>query len=97
LNSLIGSHYTIPQPSSHDNSFFLRTKPRASTRVPGAAVPAQLEGRNGVGPIYEKAYFVTAMNVDAEVKDETWELAIQTRDGEFVAQYSPKGLETVAW
>jgi O-6-methylguanine DNA methyltransferase len=32
------------------------------------------------------------MNADAEPKDETWELAIQTRDGEFVAQYSQKGL-----
>jgi len=26
LNSLIGWHYTIPQPSSVDNSFFLRTQ-----------------------------------------------------------------------
>jgi O-6-methylguanine DNA methyltransferase len=32
------------------------------------------------------------MNAGAETKDETWELAIQTRDGEFVAQYSEKGL-----
>jgi len=32
------------------------------------------------------------MNANAEPKDETWELAFQTRDGEFVAQYSQKGL-----
>jgi O-6-methylguanine DNA methyltransferase len=32
------------------------------------------------------------MNAGAELKAETWELAIETRDGEFVAQYSPKGL-----
>jgi methylated-DNA-[protein]-cysteine S-methyltransferase len=32
------------------------------------------------------------MNAGAEPNDETWELAIESRDGEFVAQYSPKGL-----
>ena len=32
------------------------------------------------------------MNAGAETKVETWELAIETRDGEFVAQYSKKGL-----
>jgi O-6-methylguanine DNA methyltransferase len=32
------------------------------------------------------------MNADAKPKDETWELAIETRDGEFLAQYSQKGL-----
>ena len=32
------------------------------------------------------------MNAGAETKDGTWELAIETRDGEFVAQYSRKGL-----
>jgi O-6-methylguanine DNA methyltransferase len=32
------------------------------------------------------------MNADAEPRHETWELAIQTRDGEFMAEYSPKGL-----
>lgn len=32
------------------------------------------------------------MNADAATRYETWELAIQTRDGEFIAQYSQKGL-----
>jgi O-6-methylguanine DNA methyltransferase len=32
------------------------------------------------------------MNSQQEAEGETWELSIQTRDGEFVAQYSKKGL-----
>jgi O-6-methylguanine DNA methyltransferase len=32
------------------------------------------------------------MNTDREVKGEVWELPIPTRDGEFIAAYSKKGL-----
>jgi len=32
------------------------------------------------------------MSVERELKEQVWELPIDTRDGEFVAQYSQKGL-----
>jgi len=35
------------------------------------------------------------MNAERERKEQIWELPIQTRDGEFVAQYSPKGLRSL--
>jgi O-6-methylguanine DNA methyltransferase len=35
------------------------------------------------------------MNAERERKEQIWELPIQTRDGEFVAQYSQKGLRSL--
>jgi hypothetical protein len=46
LNSLIGSHYTIPQLAIPDNSFFLR--------MGGSGV---LRRRKRVGQVQEKTYF----------------------------------------
>ena len=81
LNSLIGSHYTIPQQAGIDNSFFIRTR--------GSGVPGR---RKRVGPVQQPAYFEEGMNTDCQAKNEIWKLPIRTRDGEFVAYYSNKGL-----
>jgi O6-methylguanine-DNA--protein-cysteine methyltransferase len=32
------------------------------------------------------------MNIEREAREQSWDLPIQTRDGQFLAQYSPKGL-----
>jgi O-6-methylguanine DNA methyltransferase len=42
--------------------------------------------------MHKKAYFAAGMNAECELKDEIWELPIQTPDGEFVAQYTQNGL-----
>ena len=40
----------------------------------------------------KRPIFATEMNAERELKEQIWQLPIQTRDGEFVAQYSNIGL-----
>jgi len=40
----------------------------------------------------KRPIFASEMNAEHELKEQIWQLPIQTRDGQFVAQYSNKGL-----
>src|SRR5262245_61949541 len=97
LNSLIGSATPFHSCQATTIPFFYGQMVGYRSDSPEGAPSRGSDKKcvKKIGPTGKKTYFAQGMNGESEPKKQVWELPIQTRDGEFMAHYSSKGLRSL--